>query len=152
MEFHARIEDVPLLCQTILDCLKDEESLAYRLCICVDALANFPNLGRLPAVETVFWEARYSYARTRAAIALSILCPEFFRQNLALPCLWDCLDPTREIGVKMADPSNPAVRARLAELAADSVGDSEVREASRAKLSGWYAGKSPAPDSSLPEA
>jgi hypothetical protein len=48
--------------------------------------------------------------------------------------LWDCEDSTRETACRAADPSDPFIRARLEELAADIFEDEKVREAAAETL------------------
>ena len=134
LERYATIEDAPMLKQTIIESLQDEDTSAYMLCSAVDALGNFENIGMIPEIEKVYHEAIYSYARRRAVKTMSINDPLEFASKYAYECLYDCEDDTKLLGIEFANISDPAVYQRLSELAEDPLEDEQVRQDAKERL------------------
>ena len=128
------MEDIPILKAAIEQTLDDDEEHCYRLCNLVDAFSHLPNIGPIPELSEVFVQFRYSYGRTRAAIAINVTAPDLFREKFASECLWDCEGRTRVLGAKFALGENKDVRARFRELASDIWENKSVREEAEKRI------------------
>jgi hypothetical protein len=128
---HTTVEDIPLLRSAIANALQDDEENCYRVCNLVEAFSNIPNCGPVPELTDVFVQFRYSYGRAFAAEAIHVTAPDFFRENFATECLWDCEERTRLLGARAVHIDNETAH-RLRRLASDPWEDNEVRaEAAR---------------------
>ena len=87
LEHHATLDDVPLLRAAIASALADDENNIYRLCNLIEAFKHLPALGRVPELECVFVEFRYSYGRARLVEALLAIDKDFFVRTFAHECL-----------------------------------------------------------------
>ena len=126
-----RPEDATRL-RAVLELLNEEDWL-YTVCEAVDGLARLHDAAAAPSLERVFKEATYSYLRRRAARALAAVDPRF-AGDLALECLWDCEEDTREIGVAEASWSSAEVRGRVRQLAWDRLQPRRVRALAARRL------------------
>ncbi len=133
-EKHAVAEDIPVLKVAIEQALDDDEYYCYRLCTLVDAFSHLPDIGPIPELSEVFVQFRYSYGRARAANAINVTAPDFFREEFSVECLWDCENRTRMLGAKFAPGDNKDVRARFCELASDIWEDKSVREEAEKRM------------------
>ena len=106
------------------------------VCDLADALARGPR-GRSPELRRAFREMTDSFGRRFVAKALAELDSEF-SSTLAVDCLWDAEERTREIGASVAALDVPGVRGRLQELAADEYEAAEVRAAAQARTSALH--------------
>jgi hypothetical protein len=124
-------DDGPLL-RSVLDHLGDDDWL-YRVGDAVDGLAKLREREAVPALEHVFAETTYSYLRHRVARALAATS-NTFADGFAVECLWDCEPATRRVGCATSAWTSIEVRERLAELAADPLGDRRVRSTAARRL------------------
>ncbi|WUD76608.1 HEAT repeat domain-containing protein [Streptomyces sp. NBC_00510] len=87
-----------------------------------------------PVLRHVYRETSSSQLRGVAAHALARTDP-CFGAGLAVECLWDCEETTRELAARTATTSDVRVLARLRSLAADPAEEAEVQTAVRGRLS-----------------
>ncbi|MFF7215439.1 HEAT repeat domain-containing protein [Streptomyces sp. NPDC008238] len=87
-----------------------------------------------PVLRHVYRETSSSQVRGVAAHALGRTDP-CFGAGLAVECLWDCEETTRELAARTATTSDVRVLARLRSLAADPAEEAEVQTAVRGRLS-----------------
>lgn len=125
--------DAPLLLEHLKAAATEGDSGIGDLCDVVPALGRLRFAAARTPIEEVFDSTPYSYLRERCAGALSALAPDFPRLR-AVECLDDCESGTREIGIAHADLSNPAVRERVTNIAADASEEPETRRAATARL------------------
>ncbi|MBE0542332.1 MAG: hypothetical protein IH623_13175 [Verrucomicrobia bacterium] len=135
MKSHATPHDVPLLRKEMAAALVDADNQIYRLCDLIEAFKRLPGLGRLPELESVFVEFRYSYGRSRAAEALLAVDKEYFVRTHAQECLWDCEDRTRALGCEAVDLADKTTNERIKQLSTDVWEDKSVRNAATQSLS-----------------
>jgi hypothetical protein len=103
-------------------------------CGLLEILAEFPEAGPYPEVETVFKEAGYSRTRIYAAEVLAASDGQGFAHGLAVECLWDCEEHVRLIGCNSVDLEMPDVRVRLHAMSRDPCEDEDVSSAARERL------------------
>jgi hypothetical protein len=135
-EAHAMPQDIPLLREAIRAALHDDAENLYRLCSLVKAFSNLPDSGPIPELITVFRQFRYSYGRARAAEALQVTAPDFFCENFAVECLWDCEERTRILGAQTAPLKARETSERLRRLASDTWEEEDVRAAAGRRIAG----------------
>ncbi|MDX3097697.1 HEAT repeat domain-containing protein [Streptomyces sp. ME01-24h] len=87
-----------------------------------------------PLLRHVYRETSSSQLRGVAAHALA-RTDAGFGAGLAVECLWDCEETTRELAARTATTSDIRVLARLRRLAADPAEEAEVQTAVRGRLS-----------------
>lgn len=87
-----------------------------------------------PVLRHIYRETSSSQLRGVAAHALARTDP-CFGAGLAVECLWDCEETTRELAARAATTSDVRVLARLRSLAADPAEEAEVQTAVRGRLS-----------------
>mgnify|MGYP000880815949 CR=1 FL=1 len=133
---HATAEDASMLRMAITSCLQDEYEKLYRLCSLLEACKRLSGIGRIPELEQVFVECRYSYARKIAACAMQIAAPSEFDSSFSTECLWDCEADTRELGCQTVDIDRPGCLRKLRELATDQYEEVDVRAAASLRLQG----------------
>jgi len=100
----------------------------------VKAFYNLPNIGIVHELIDIFYNFRFSMGRSYAAKALQITSPEFFANNLALECLWDCEEGTRELAAKFAPLDAPEGLPRIRYLADDTFEGEPVRIEAKKRL------------------
>lgn len=132
LEMHATAEDLPILRKSLLPMLASPEA-EFR-CFLVQAFYNLPNIGIIPELSHLYYHFRYSMGRSYAAKAIQITSPEFFAKTLALECLWDCENETRELGAQFVPLGSSEALNRIRHLAEDSFEDEKVRMAAKARL------------------
>jgi hypothetical protein len=137
-EAHAPVEDIPLLRNAIGKALQDDEDNCYRLCTLAEAFYNLPNSGPIPELTNLFIQFRYSFGRTRVAKVIQVTAPDFFRENFASECLWDCEEGTRLIAAQTVS-INKETNNRLQCLASDLWEDNEIRAEAERRLSVLHA-------------
>ncbi len=121
-ERHAEVSDRPAIEQRL------EKAWAlrdfYGLCGWIDALALIPDQRTFDLVQPVFEAAEYSYARGRAARALTAADPRRFASTFARSTLWDCEDDVRRSAAQMlaGQPLDPLAMSRVAEIASGRAG------------------------------
>ncbi len=136
LEHHAKPEDISLLIQALHtpETIKKED---FRLPFALRALAGFEGLGRIPELEQIFCGAGDCYDRGDAAKAMAITAPDFFTDEYAFECLWDCDWLAYDTGCAMVDLSTPGALERLSELTADEDESNDVREAAQKRIDGF---------------
>jgi hypothetical protein len=87
-----------------------------------------------PVLRHIYRETSSSQVRGVAAHALARTDPSF-GAGLAVECLWDCEETTRELAARTATTSDVRVLAQLRRLAADPAEEAEVQTAVRGRLS-----------------
>lgn len=87
-----------------------------------------------PVLRHIYRETSSSQLRGVAAHALASTDPSF-GAGLAVECLWDCEETTRELAAGAATTADVRVLAQLRRLAADPAEEAEVQTAVRGRLS-----------------
>jgi hypothetical protein len=129
---HATPEDIPLLRASLRPMMTDEE--AEWGCFMIQAFNNLPNVGTIQELIDIYYHFRFSMGRSYAAEAIQITSPEFFAKTLALECLWDCEEGTRELGAKFAPLESSEALQRIRHLAEDSFECEMVRKEANSRL------------------
>jgi hypothetical protein len=129
---HATIEDISLLRESVRPMLTDEE--AEWDCFMIKAFYNLPNVGIVQELIDIYYHFRFSMGRSYAARAIQITSPEFFARNLALECLWDCEEGTRELGVKFTPLESSEGLHRIKYLTDDVLESETIRNEAKDRL------------------
>ncbi|WP_344259991.1 HEAT repeat domain-containing protein [Streptomyces sodiiphilus] len=88
-----------------------------------------------PVLRYVYRETASSQLRGQAARSLASVDPDF-PSGLAVECLWDCEESTREVAARFAATGDERVVERLRRLAADPAERDGVQTAVRGRLAG----------------
>ncbi|MGF1431657.1 HEAT repeat domain-containing protein, partial [Kitasatospora sp. LaBMicrA B282] len=105
-----------------------------RLCGLVDGVGRLAAEEAVPVLRHIYGEAVSSELRGRAARALAATDRSFAR-GVAVECLWDCEEATRELAARHVVTTGDArVLERLRRLAADPAEEAEVHAAVRGRL------------------
>ncbi len=131
LAMHSEASDVPSI-RSALDRAWNEQSY-YELCSLIEALGRHPAGGPYEELRTIYAEVDYSYARKRAAAAMSRVDADFVRL-FARECLWDCEPETQVTGVETADIAAAETINRIRYLATSAIGDRDVALAAAARL------------------
>ncbi|GAA2151573.1 hypothetical protein GCM10009760_47100 [Kitasatospora kazusensis] len=100
----------------------------------IDGVGRLAAAGAVPALRHVYGEAVSSELRGRAAQALAVT-DVYFARGLAVECLWDCEESTRELAARhVTTTGDVRVLERLRRLAADPAEEAEVHAAVRGRL------------------
>ncbi|KJK57538.1 hypothetical protein [Saccharothrix sp. ST-888] len=100
----------------------------------VDGAGRLAAVHAVPALRHIYGEAASSELRGRAARALAVTDPHFAR-GIAVECLWDCEETTRELAARhVTTTGDVRVLERLRRLAADPAEEAEVHAAVRGRL------------------
>ncbi|WP_441248708.1 HEAT repeat domain-containing protein [Kitasatospora sp. McL0602] len=100
----------------------------------VDGVGRLAASGAVPALRHIYGEAPSSELRGRAAQALALL-DTYFARGIAVECLWDCEEATRELAARhVTTTGDVRVLERLRRLAADPAEEAEVHAAVRGRL------------------
>ncbi|MGE7436805.1 HEAT repeat domain-containing protein [Kitasatospora sp. NPDC001175] len=100
----------------------------------VDGAGRLAAAHAVPALRHIYGEAASSELRGRAAQALAVTDPHFAR-GIAVECLWDCEESTRELAARhVTTTGDVRVLERLRRLAADPAEEAEVHAAVRGRL------------------
>ncbi len=100
----------------------------------IDGVRRLEASGAVPALRHVYGEAASSELRSRAAQALAVT-DVYFARGLAVECLWDCEETTRELAARhVTTTGDVRVLERLRRLAADPAEEAEVHAAVRGRL------------------
>ena len=132
LQAHATPDDISILRASLRPMLTDEE--AEWGCFMIKAFYNLPDIGIIPELIDIFYHFRFSMGRSYAAEAIQITSPEFFAKTLAIECLWDCEEGTRELGAKFAPLESSEALQRIRHLAADSFESEMVRNEAKSRL------------------
>ncbi|MER5640029.1 HEAT repeat domain-containing protein [Kitasatospora sp. NPDC002227] len=100
----------------------------------VDGVGRLAAAGAVPALRHIYGEAASSELRGRAAQALAAV-DSYFARGIAVECLWDCEETTRELAARhVTTTGDVRVLERLRRLAADPAEEAEVHAAVRGRL------------------
>ncbi|MGK4584518.1 HEAT repeat domain-containing protein [Kitasatospora sp. HPMI-4] len=100
----------------------------------VDGAGRLAAAHAVPALRHIYGEAASSELRGRAARALAVTDTHFAR-GIAVECLWDCEETTRELAARhVTTTGDVRVLERLRHLAADPAEEAEVHAAVRGRL------------------
>jgi hypothetical protein len=132
LQEHATVEDIPILREALRPMLNNEE--AEWDCFLLKAFYRLPNIGQVSELIDIFHQFRFSMGRAYAAEAIQVTSPEYFRDNLALECLWDCEEGTRELAAKFVPLWSEEALQRVRRLAQDSLENEEVRAESKKRV------------------
>jgi hypothetical protein len=124
LERHATHEDLERLMNAVPKALSDGDS--YRQCSIVEALGRIGDPAAAPAVEQVYHEATYAWARADAFEALTKIAPTVAAERFAYESLWDCECRTRSLACRIVRMDDPETRRRLEEIAADRMEDDDL--------------------------
>ncbi|MFC1642743.1 hypothetical protein ACFL5O_08675 [Myxococcota bacterium] len=111
-----------------------ESSDMYRLCSIVDAVGAAGSEPSLPFLIDVYERAPYSYARRRVVNAMRSRSLTGQTEDYLTESLWDCEPESRELACRAVGKANAIAAGRVAEMAADTYEDDDVREAARGVL------------------
>lgn len=111
-----------------------ERSDMYRLCSIVDAVGAAGSEPSLPFLIDVYERAPHSYARRRVVSALRSCSLTGQTEDYLTESLWDCEPESRELACRAVGKANAIAAGRVAEMAADTYEDDDVREAARGVL------------------
>ncbi|GAA2433995.1 HEAT repeat domain-containing protein [Streptomyces macrosporus] len=99
----------------------------------VDGIGRLTVRCATPVLRYVYRETASSQLRGRAARALAATDPSF-PAGLAIECLWDCEESTREVAARHATTGDTRVVERLRRLATDPAEEEGVQSAVRGRL------------------
>lgn len=111
-----------------------ESSDMYRVCSIVDALDAAGSEASLPFLIDVYERAPYSRARRRVVRAMHSCRLTGQTEDYLTESLWDCEPESRELACRAVGKANANATGRVAEMAADTYEDDDVREAARSVL------------------
>lgn len=134
LERHATAEDLARLTDAVPVALADGDS--YRQCSITKALGRIGDPVAVPAVERVYHEAVYSWARADALEALTSVAPALAAERFAYESLWDCEYRTRSLACRVSRLDHPETRRRLDEMAGDRLEDDDLRKQAAGRLEG----------------
>lgn len=106
----------------------------YPLCSYVDALGAIASAESIPVLRAIYDTAPYSYVRGRVVRALAAHGADPRVAERMRESLWDADLGARVEAAREATLSDPAVRARIEELARDDAESADVRNAARDRL------------------
>jgi hypothetical protein len=132
LQSHATQDDIPILREALRQMLADEE--AEWRCFLIKAFFHLPDIGIIPELVDIFHRFRFSTGRAYAVEAIQVTSPDYFRDTLALECLWDCEQGTRALGTKIVSLESDSVLQRLRHLATDPFGSNEVLIEAKTRL------------------
>ena len=99
----------------------------------VEGMGRLRVRSAVPLLRHLYRETSSSHLRGQAARALAVTDPSF-PEGLAVECLWDCEETTRELAARHATIGDVRVLARMRSLAADPAEEAEVQSAVRGRL------------------
>lgn len=99
----------------------------------VDGAGRLAIASAAPVLRHVYRETASSHLRGRAARALVSTDPSF-AAGLAVECLWDCEESTRELAAGHAAIGDRRVAEQLRRLAADPAEEAQVQTAVRSRI------------------
>ncbi|MFI6349764.1 HEAT repeat domain-containing protein [Streptomyces sp. NPDC050560] len=125
--------DSPLVLAALRETVRGQGPDAPTLDVLVDGTARLGITAAAPVLRHVYRETASSHLRGRTARALAATDPCFAR-SLAVECLWDCEESTREVAARHAETGDARVVERLRRLAADPAEEAEVQTAVRSRI------------------
>ncbi|MDH6579454.1 HEAT repeat domain-containing protein [Kitasatospora sp. MAP5-34] len=127
-------EDGPLVVAALRRWISVRGAVGAGLGTLIDGVGRLAAAGAVPALRHVYGEAVSSELRGRAAQALA-RTDVYFPRGLAVECLWDCEETTRELAARhVTTTGDVRVLERLRRLAADPAEEAEVHAAVRGRL------------------
>jgi hypothetical protein len=132
LQSHATQDDIPILREALRQMLADEE--AEWRCFLIKAFFHLPDIGIIPELVDIFHGFRFSTGRAYAAEAIQVTSPDYFRDTLALECLWDCEQGTRALGTKIVSLESDHGCQRLRHMANDPFEANEVTTEAKQRL------------------
>ncbi|WP_424214857.1 HEAT repeat domain-containing protein [Streptomyces sp. BI20] len=130
---HGAAADAPAVLGALRAAVRAEGPDSPRLYALVDGVGRLAVHCAAPVLRHLYRETASSRLRGRAARALATTDPRF-ASGLAVECLWDCEDDTREIAAHHAETADSRVTDRLRRLAADPAEDEPVQSAVRNRI------------------
>ncbi|MEU6406477.1 HEAT repeat domain-containing protein [Streptomyces sp. NPDC046985] len=125
--------DRDLVLAALREAVRGEGPDAPALWTLVDGAGRLGIACAAPVLRHVYRETASSHLRGRAARALAATDPSF-PAGLAVECLWDCEETTRELAARHAETGDTRVVERLRRLAADPAEEAEVQTAVRSRI------------------
>ncbi|GAA3022393.1 HEAT repeat domain-containing protein [Streptomyces glomeratus] len=126
-------QDRDLVLAALREAVRGEGPDAPTLWTLVDGAGRLDIACAAPVLRHIYRETASSHLRGRAARALAATDPSF-AAGLAVECLWDCEESTREIAARHAETGDVRVVERLRRLAADPAEEAEVQTAVRSRI------------------
>ena len=125
--------DAARVLDALRQCVQRHGADSAGLCELIEGAGRFSLGCAAPLLRHIYRETPSSHVRGVAAGALAATDPSF-PAGLAVECLWDCEETTRELAAHHAATGDVRVLARLRRLAADPAEDAEVQTAVRGRL------------------
>ncbi|MFC3571819.1 HEAT repeat domain-containing protein [Streptomyces yaanensis] len=126
-------QDSDLVLAALREAVRGEGPDAPTLWTLVDGAGRLGIACAAPVLRHIYRETASSHLRGRAARALAATDPSF-PAGLAVECLWDCEESTREIAARHAETGDARVVEQLRRLAADPAEEAEVQTAVRSRI------------------
>ncbi|WP_432056390.1 HEAT repeat domain-containing protein [Streptomyces sp. bgisy022] len=127
------VHDRDQVLAALREAVRGEGPDATSLLTLVDGAGRLGITCAAPVLRHVYRETASSHLRGRTARALAATDPSF-AAGLAVECLWDCEESTREIAARHAGTGDTRVVERLRRLAADPAEEAEVQTAVRSRI------------------
>ncbi|MEU3947161.1 HEAT repeat domain-containing protein [Streptomyces sp. NPDC029526] len=127
------VHDREQVLTALREAVRGEGPDATSLLTLVDGAGRLGITCAAPVLRHVYRETASSHLRGRTARALAATDPSF-AAGLAVECLWDCEESTREIAARHAGTGDTRVVERLRRLAADPAEEAEVQTAVRSRI------------------
>lgn len=127
------VQDREPVLAALREAVRGEGPDATTLWTLVDGAGRLGITCAAPVLRHVYRETASSHLRGRTARALAATDPSF-AAGLAVECLWDCEESTREIAARHAGTGDSRVVERLRRLAADPAEEAEVQTAVRSRI------------------
>ncbi|CAL9593942.1 HEAT repeat domain-containing protein [Streptomyces sp. enrichment culture] len=127
------VHDREQVLAALREAVRGEGPDATSLLTLVDGAGRLGITCAAPVLRHVYRETASSHLRGRTARALAATDPSF-AAGLAVECLWDCEESTREIAARHAGTGDTRVVERLRRLAADPAEEAEVQTAVRSRI------------------
>ncbi|MGM1080224.1 HEAT repeat domain-containing protein [Streptomyces sp. H28] len=127
------VQDREPVLAALREAVRGEGPDATTLWTLVDGAGRLGISCAAPVLRHVYRETASSHLRGRTARALAATDPSF-AAGLAVECLWDCEESTREIAARHAGTGDSRVVERLRRLAADPAEEAEVQTAVRSRI------------------
>ena len=128
-------KDAPTVLAALRSTVHSRGPNARELRPLVDGAGRFALSGAVPVLRRVYRETASSELRGHAAAALARTDPGF-SHGLAVECLWDCEEDTRELAARHAATGDHRVVERLRRLASDPAEQAGVQTVVRGRLAG----------------
>lgn len=131
---HGGPQDADLVLAALRRTVQSGGADAEGLDALIEGIGRLAECRAAPVLRYVYRETASSQLRGVTAQALAGADPGF-AAGLAVECLWDCEESTRELAARRAASGDVRVLAQLRRLAADPAEEAEVQTAVRGRLS-----------------